>query len=122
LDSLGSLLKGGATGPAIVPGHPEKSLLIKAIGYKDEELRMPPSKRLSAEQVALLTEWIKMGAPWPGSATKTALRPRGKITDEDRRYWAFVPVKAPAVPDVQDAAWLKNPVDRFIAAKLEAES
>src|SRR6266550_3010039 len=58
-------LKGGKTGPAIVPGEPEKSLLIKAVRYVDEDLQMPPKKQLDKEQVAALQTWIKMGAPDP---------------------------------------------------------
>src|ERR1700716_878993 len=55
LDSLGAMLTGGDQGPALVPGHPEKSLLIKAIGYDDKELKMPPSKKLARAQIADLT-------------------------------------------------------------------
>src|SRR5262245_42109357 len=65
LDSLAAMLEGGDSGPAIVPGHPEKSLLIKAINHVGE-LKMPSkSKKLPHEQIDALTQWIKMGAPWP---------------------------------------------------------
>ena len=67
LDSRAEVLAGGDQGPAIVPGHPEKSLLLKAISHTDEALKMPPSKKLPAEQVADLTRWVKLGAPWPGT-------------------------------------------------------
>src|SRR5215212_125040 len=68
VDSLSGLLTGGDTGPAVVPGEPEKSLLIKAIRYTDEDLQMPPKgKRLSDQQISALTQWVKLGAPWPGS-------------------------------------------------------
>src|SRR5438132_14019044 len=62
LDSREGLLKGGETGAAISPGEPEKSLLIKAVRQVDEDLKMPPKKKLSDEQIASLAEWIKMGA------------------------------------------------------------
>src|SRR5947207_404198 len=67
LDSRDLMLKGGETGPAIVPGDPDKSLLIKAIEYKDEDLQMPPkNKKLPDDQIKDFREWVKMGAPWPG--------------------------------------------------------
>src|SRR5687767_4508286 len=63
LDSLSGFLTGGDSGPAIVPGQPEKSLLIKAIGYGDEDLQMPPKgEKLSPEKIRTLTQWVKMGA------------------------------------------------------------
>ena len=96
LDSRDAVLSGGDTGPAIVPGDPEKSLLIEAVGYKDQDLQMPPkNKKLADEQIALLTEWVKRGAPWSKAVEqklgdrKMAIRPKGKITDEDRKWWAF---------------------------------
>src|SRR5436309_13886115 len=64
LDSREAILAGGDSGPAVVAGSPEQSLLIKAVHY-DEELRMPPRSKLTAEQVAVLTLWVKGGAPWP---------------------------------------------------------
>ena len=64
LDSRDGLLEGGDTGPAIVPGDPEKSLLIRAVRHVDEDLQMPPKKKLSDVQIALLAQWVKMGAPY----------------------------------------------------------
>ncbi len=66
LDSRVSLLKGGDTGPGFVSGVPEKSLIVGAVGWKNEDLQMPPKKKLGEQQIADLTEWVKMGAPWPG--------------------------------------------------------
>jgi hypothetical protein len=121
VDSIGALLKGGESGPAVVPGEPEKSLLIRAVGYADRDLKMPPDgKKLTGEQIALLTEWVKMGAPAPG-ADKIAKQPRGKLTDEDRAWWAFQPVREPKVPAPADDTWSRNEIDRFILAKLRAE-
>src|SRR3989475_4971781 len=78
LDSREGLLKGGENGPAIVPGEPEKSLLIKAVRRIDEDLQMPPKKTLPAEQIGTLVEWIKMGAPYSkaSAATATGLKSR----------------------------------------------
>ena len=66
LESLGAMLEGGDTGPAIVPGHPEKSLIIKAV-LQDGKLKMPKNKKLKRDEIDVLTQWVKMGAPWPGS-------------------------------------------------------
>jgi len=121
VDSLGALLKGGDSGPALVPGQPEKSLLIKAIHYENEDLRMPPKGKLPNGQIALLTDWIKMGAPWPGSKAEKTVRTPGKIIDADRQWWAFQPVRIQQVPKVADPQWGRHPVDCFIREKLDAE-
>src|SRR5262249_49877260 len=110
LDSVAGLLKGGDTGPAVVPGQPEKSLLLKAIRHEDPDLQMPPGgKKLTGEQIDVLARWVKMGAPAPAGEA-TAKAPRGKITDEDRAWWAFQPVREPRVPAVADGGWARNAV------------
>jgi hypothetical protein len=121
LDSLAALLAGGDQGPAIVAKQAEKSLLIKAIGYGDTELKMPPNKKLPAQQIADLTQWVKMGAPWPGGDTTVKVAPkRGEkeITEKDRAHWAFQLVKRPTPPISSAAA---HPIDAFILAKLQAK-
>jgi hypothetical protein len=122
LDTPDALLKGGDTGPAIVPGDPEQSLLISAVRYKEDKLQMPPKKPLAAEQISDLEAWVKMGAPWPPAEGGGVTRPTKKITDEDRAFWSFQPVKRPELPEVQDDRWAKNPIDRFIFKKLEDEA
>jgi len=119
VDSLAALLRGGDSGPALVPGAPDKSLLVEAIGYGNEDLRMPPKGKLSADEIAVLTRWVKDGAAWPqtAAAISVARRKPGQITDEDRRWWAFQPVKEVALPPAGDG-WARNPIDRFIAARL----
>jgi cytochrome c553 len=121
LDSRAALLAGGDRGPAVRPGHPEDSLLVKAIGHADE-LKMPPDRRLPAAQIADLTRWVQMGAPWPEveSPTTTIRRGEFKITDRDRAHWAFQPVRRPPLPTVKDGSWASNPVDAFVLARLEA--
>ncbi|SNT35469.1 Cytochrome c, mono- and diheme variants [Granulicella rosea] len=121
LTSREALLKGGDSGPAIVPGDPDKSLLITAV-HQTSELKMPPKgPKLSDEDIASLAQWIKMGAPWPASAV--AVRAEGKeITEDMRRFWSFVPLKAPAIPtNSPNAAWAKTDVDRLVLAKLDAK-
>src|SRR6516162_181649 len=121
LDSREAMLAGGDSGPAMVPGAPEKSMLIKAIHYKDE-LRMPPKGQLTAKDIAALTAWIKQGAPWPQSNVEIRPAPKAsgfKITAKDRAFWSFQPIADPPIPKVQDASWPKTTIDRFILARLE---
>ncbi len=119
LETREALLQGGNTGAAIVPGKPDESLLIQAVRYKDEDLQMPPKgEKLSDQQIADLTEWVRRGAPDPRSSV--AQGSSLAYSGVGRNHWAFKPVKKPAVPAVQNAAWLKNPVDNFVLAKLEA--
>ncbi len=120
LDSLAGALKGGDTGPAIVPGQPEKSLLIKAVSGADPDLQMPPKKKLAASEIETLKQWVKIGAPWPGASSQTSLpkRASSQITDDDRKWWSYQPVRKPAPPQVKDNGWARNDVDRFILAKL----
>jgi mono/diheme cytochrome c family protein len=119
LSSKESLLKGGESGPAIVPGDPEKSLLIQAI-HQTGTLKMPKGGKLSPEEIDALSQWIKMGAPWPQSATP--VRAQGKqITPEMRKFWSFQPLKLPAIPVVKDTSWAKTDIDRLVLAKLEAK-
>ena len=121
LDTREGLLHGGDTGPAVDPGKPQDSLIIDAISYKDQDLQMPPKgERLSDQQVADLTEWIRRGAPDPRS-----LVARGSSSaygGVGRDHWSFLPVKRQAVPAVLDASWCRTPVDNFILARLEGNA
>lgn len=123
LDARAAVLAGGDQGPAIVLGNPDKSLLIKAIRHDDGQLKMPPKEKLTKEQIAALTEWVRIGAPWPGGDTPTAtVAKREKIiTDKDRAHWAFRPVKRVEAPAVGKQSWVSNPIDAFILARLEAK-
>ena len=118
LDSRDGAYKGGDEGPSVIPGDLEKSLLIKAVRYTDPEFAMPPKKtggKLPDDKIAILEEWVKMGAPMPmgGAAKLTGL------TGKAREHWAFQPVTKPTVPEVKNKAWVKTPIDAFILAKLE---
>ncbi len=121
LDSRAAMLKGGDTGPAIVSGDADKSLLIQAVRWADKDLQMPPKKKLADAEIADLATWVKMGAPWPaGDKPPVASAKKGfKITDKDRAHWAFQPVKKPMPPAVKNAAWVANPIDAFILANLD---
>ncbi|MEY2407544.1 MAG: hypothetical protein QOF48_214, partial [Verrucomicrobiota bacterium] len=119
LDTREGLLKGGDSGPAILAGAPDKSLLIKAVRYLDPDLQMPPSKaggQLAPADIAHLEQWITMGAPDPRNASAASAKPR----TPPEQHWAFKPVTRPALPAVKNNKSVQNEIDRFILAKLEA--
>ena len=119
LDSKEGSLKGGDTGPAIVPGDLEKSLLIKAVRYTDKDLQMPPKdKKLPDAQIADLVAWVKMGAPDPRTNKAAAPKPPYDFAAA-RKQWAFHPPQDPSIPTVKNKKWVKSPIDNFIEAKLE---
>jgi Protein of unknown function (DUF1553)/Protein of unknown function (DUF1549)/Planctomycete cytochrome C len=118
LDSHDALVKGGVTGAAFDSRHPEQSLIAKAIGYEDEDLRMPPKGKLADADRAILDAWLKRGAPFAGEIKHTK---SGGITDEDRNWWAYRPVVAVEPAPVADARWNADPIDRFLYARLARE-
>jgi mono/diheme cytochrome c family protein len=118
LDTREALLKGGSSGPIIVPGDVKESPLIKAIRYADPDLQMPPKgKKLSAEQIADLEAWVKMGAPDPRGSSGPM--PLTDIAEARARHWAFQPVTKPVLPAIKKKRWVQTPVDAFVLAKLE---
>src|SRR5262245_50980219 len=120
LDSQDAMLKGGDSGPALVPGNVEKSLLITAVSFKDAELRMPPKgEKLTPAQVTTLTEWVKMGAPIASNTTAVKSKLSG-LTDKARAHWAYQPVTNPKIPVNKNQQWCRTPVDCFILQKIEA--
>ncbi|HSH93168.1 MAG TPA: PSD1 and planctomycete cytochrome C domain-containing protein, partial [Roseimicrobium sp.] len=121
MDSRDALLKGGDSGPGLVPGKPDKSLIIKAVRYEDKDLAMPPKgDKLSDEDIEALVNWVKMGAPDPREG-KTAAASTLKVDMEKaKQHWAYNPVKSQEVPKVKDTAkWVKSPIDSFVLAKLQ---
>ena len=123
VDDRNGLLQGGNSGPAVVPGHPEDSLLLKAVDGSDEDRKMPPKKTLSAEQTADLKRWIAEGAVWPqaeGTAVVAKVNP--KYETLRKSHWAWQPLATAPIPKVRDSTWPKGDVDRFLLAKLEAAS
>ena len=117
MDSRDALLKGGDTGPALVPGKPEKTRLIEAITYKNVDLQMPPKGKLPEKAIADLTTWVAMGAPWPGSAAVAKdEKSEFNLAQRKARHWAWAPVQDPPIPHGR----CDEPIDRFIFAKLDA--
>ena len=113
LDSREALLRGGDSGAAIVPGEPNKSLLIRAVRHEDENLKMPEDGKLADRQIVDLVRWVEMGAPFPDTP-KTGARSR------DPKHWAFQPPTAPAIPAVKNAEWSQTNLDHFVLSNLEA--
>ncbi len=109
LDSREAALKGGTHGPSIVPGEPDKSLFIVAIRQLTA-LKMPQGGKLDSKQIADLEAWVKMGAPWPAGPTKAAKPP----------LWSLQPVKKPPLPTLKNKSWVRNPIDAYVLAKIEA--
>jgi cytochrome c553 len=121
LSSAAGFAAGGGGGALIARDQPDSSHLLKVIGYEDS-LKMPPMGKLKAEQIEIVTNWVRMGAPWPGAdMTGAVIVPAQKkeFSEEQKNFWAFQAVRSPAVPHVNDAAWVQTPVDAFILAKLE---
>jgi len=117
LDSRAGLLKGGTSGPALVPGKVEDSLLIQALHYDD--LAMPPPGKLPASVIADFEHWVAMGAPDPRDGT-AAWGTRGIDLEAGRQFWAFQAPRRHPTPAVKDVDWPRGEVDRFILARLEA--
>ncbi len=121
LDDRDLILKGGESGrPAAIPGQPEQSLLIEAVTSAKEDLQMPPKERLSSNQVHDLREWIRRGIPFPKRESLSKSEASANRADKMARHWAFQPVRHPDRPKVQDKTWVRNPVDAFVLARLEA--
>jgi hypothetical protein len=118
LDTREALRKGGDTGPALVAGEPDKSLLIQAIRYNDPFLHMPPRGKLPAEVIADLEKWVSLGAPDPRTGT-IAQKTGGP--GEAATWWSLQPIRRPALPEVQDQHWPRGEVDRFLLARMEAK-
>src|SRR5262249_29928294 len=115
LDTRAGLREGGDKGPAVVPGDPDKSLLIQALRH--DGLKMPPKKKLPDNVVAAFVAWVKLGAPDPRTAA-TAKGYKRMTPEEAKRFWSFQPPRKAAPPKVARAGWAHNDIDAFVLAKL----
>jgi hypothetical protein len=122
LDSRAGLRKGGESGPAIVPGHPDKSLLIRAVLHTDDALKMPPDKKLSASVIADLETWIRRGAADPRDKEPALAQatPWEEVYRQRKKWWSLQPLQNPPLPRVKQGAWSTQPIDRFLMARMEA--
>jgi len=120
VDSRERLLQGGKSGPALMPGDPDKSLLIQAV-RQSGDLKMPKGGKLKPAEIQALADWVKMGAPWPEAKAAVKTSPVKVITPEQRAFWSFQPLNDPAIPAVKEKSWAKTNIDHFVLAKLEAK-
>jgi mono/diheme cytochrome c family protein len=127
LTTAEGFLRGGDSGPVVNKEKPDESRLLKVIAY-DSEMKMPPTGKLKNDEIAALTDWVRMGAPWPGAAPvapsenwpkNSSVRP---FTEVEKSFWSYQPVIDAVPPQVKNEAWIKSPVDRFVLAKLEAKN
>ena len=122
ITSRNALLKGGKTGPALVPGNIADSLLIQAIEHTNDKMKMPlGGAKIPEAEIATLKQWVKDGAFWPEVKIETIKTPNYTITDKQRQFWSFRPVTKPTLPTLQNKQWPTSPLDHFIAARLEAK-
>ena len=123
LDSHEAVLKGGDSGPSIKSGEPNESLLIEAIMYQGDT-QMPPKGKLSDDEIAELTDWVKRGAPWPKEkkpdAPKSSAKAEFNLQARRAKQWAFQPLVQHSVPQPKRLEWARSPVDQFLLARLEA--
>ncbi|MBI1311121.1 DUF1553 domain-containing protein [bacterium] len=118
LDLRAGWEQGGDSGPAIVPGKPDESLLISSVRY--ESFEMPPKGKLSAAEIAILEKWVAMGAPDPRDGKLTATAESLDVAS-GREFWSFQSPQKHSAPATQNKSWAKSEIDRFLLAKLEAE-
>jgi mono/diheme cytochrome c family protein len=125
VDSKAALEKGGQHGPVVIPGEPDKSLLIQAV-RQTGDLKMPKGGKLKPDEVATLVEWVKTGAKWSANASApkaNTTASTGVITEKQREFWSFQPLKTVTPPAIQDSRyehWAQTPIDRFIFAGLHS--
>ncbi|EMI16403.1 protein containing DUF1549 [Rhodopirellula maiorica SM1] len=132
VDTLAGMLTGGLAGPSVIPGKPTSSLLVTAVRYQDNDLKMPPDERLSDIQIADLIRWVEMGAPHPDSGNVGPIAQRGDVDiEQGRKHWAFQPPVKVTPPPIRGVSTkdtaarhsqrTPNPIDAFIRAKLDAK-
>jgi hypothetical protein len=121
LDSRAAILKGGETGPAVVPGKPDQGELIEAIGYDPDGYQMPPDGKLPAGEIEILTRWVRMGAPWPSEEVEAAAAAAEFDLQARAEHWSFQPLEPVELPQVADEKWSRSGLDRFLLSKLERE-
>ena len=125
LDVADALARGGDSGPVVVAGKPDESLLIIAVRYHDD-VQMPPQGRMSDAQIAALETWVRRGAPYPESPHPVSVPATSHATgidyDQARRHWAFVQAAEQSLPTNSNPSWARGRIDRFIAAELDAHS
>ena len=119
LDSKLGILNGGDSGPAIIAGKPDESILLSALQHQDT-LKMPPKNKMPDGIIANFSKWILMGAPDPRIPIKNNLIKSKIDLKEGRNFWSFIKPSKNKTPTVKNKNWPKNDIDRFILSKLES--
>jgi cytochrome c553 len=121
VDDRNGLLMGGDSGPAVVPGDPARSLLLRRVAHADSNRRMPKEgEPLTADQIADLKRWIRGGAHWPAVKVPASLgQPKEWYESARKEHWAWRPLTDPKAPEVRDPRWPSDPIDRFVLAGLD---
>ena len=118
LDDRTSALRGGISGAVIIPGNSKGSILLARLTGTDGQAKMPlSSEALKPEQIALIQKWIEQGAVWPESERQLV----ANLSSAPPQHWAYKKAVRPAVPKVKNSAWVRNPIDSFVLARLEKE-
>ncbi|MBS1789413.1 MAG: PSD1 domain-containing protein [Acidobacteria bacterium] len=118
LDVKASAMKGGISGAVILPGNSNASILLKRILGEGDEARMPMGgEALKADQIELIRKWIDQGAPWPDANPSQI----SNLKSEIPKHWAYLKPARPALPKISNPAWVRNPIDAFVLARLDKE-
>lgn len=121
LDSRAGMLEGGDSGPAVLPGKAEESLLIQAVTWSGVVSEMPPDNKLSDQVIADFRKWISHGAAFPGDSAVSAAKPRAVDVIKGREFWSFQPVKVVPAPSVSDPSWPRRKIDWFVREQLDQQ-
>lgn len=120
LDSRDAIALGGDSGEAIEAGKPQASLLFESVSYSNPKLRMPPKYKLSDDEIEDLEAWIEMGAPDSRSDKGAPKKSYAIDWEAGKKHWAYQPVRLPEIPQVKNSDWIRDELDHFILAKLDA--
>src|SRR6266496_6689039 len=117
------LVRGGAHGPAVIPGKSADSNVVRFISHKEKPFMPAEADKLPADQIAAISRWIDLGAPYDKPLVENPRDPDSwvhtVVPDKAREFWAFQPLATSEPPKVKNESWVKNPIDRFVLAKLE---
>ncbi|MEO6808086.1 MAG: PSD1 and planctomycete cytochrome C domain-containing protein [Isosphaeraceae bacterium] len=121
LDSKAGWEHGGDSGPVIIPGDPDKSLIVQAVRYDDDVLKMPPKRKLPEAEIAVLTDWVRRGAFDPRTEPVKMLARKTIDIEKGRQHWAFQPLHRIEPPDFKHDVWSRSPIDRFLDQRLQEQ-
>lgn len=120
LDSQEGVSRGGDSGPAVIHGRPEESLLIQSVEYKGD-VQMPPKGKLPESEIRELMEWVRRGTPFPNTSTEPT--PERTVIDYEagKKFWSFLPLREQSIPEVSNALWPVSRMDYFVLSAMEAQ-